>query len=328
MNPLVSVIIPLYNNEIYFPDCLKSILMQSYKNIEIIIIDDGSKDDSGKIADEFAKQDSRIKVIHKENEGVSKARNLGLQFSNGEYICFVDSDDILDQLFIEKLYNCITQYKCDIAICEMQFVTVSGDKRTITGGTNYRSQLIQIDSNYCFERGEQHLCACAALYNREVIGNIQFNEKIFIGEDALFHNQVMLNSKFVYFLSEKLYFYIMHDDSCFKRSYTSRRFTEINAWKEICSLFEKMPKAKLSASGEYCIRCISVYKEIIKLSDDIYKNDKQILINEMIKYRNYIKYCKLDLREAISLRFAAYMPRMYEHVYKLYFRKYKKKVEN
>ena len=115
--PLLSIIVPVYNVEKYIERCIKSILNQSFTNFELILVDDGSPDNCGKICDEYKKKDSRIKVIHKKNGGLSDARNAGLNIATGKYIGFVDSDDIIHPQMYEKLFNCINKYNSDIVQC-------------------------------------------------------------------------------------------------------------------------------------------------------------------------------------------------------------------
>ena len=116
MEPLISVIVPVYNVEKYLCECVDSIINQTYKNLEIILVDDGSPDNCGKICDDYAKKDNRIKVIHKENGGLSDARNAGMDASVGEYLVFVDSDDYMTNDGIEYMYNLISSVNADIAI--------------------------------------------------------------------------------------------------------------------------------------------------------------------------------------------------------------------
>lgn len=118
MQPLISIIAPVYNiPKEYLLKCFTSIINQTYKNWELIIVDDGSKDDSGKYCDEFVKKDNRIKVIHQENEGVSVARNKGLENSNGEYVAFIDSDDWIDENYLELFISRLNEIEFDICIC-------------------------------------------------------------------------------------------------------------------------------------------------------------------------------------------------------------------
>jgi len=116
LTELISVIVPVYNTEQYLVECIESILKQTYSNIEVILVDDGSTDSSGNICDEFAEKDSRVRVFHKKNEGVAVARNFGIQQSNGQYVVIVDSDDIAVDKMIEVLYTQIKENDADIAV--------------------------------------------------------------------------------------------------------------------------------------------------------------------------------------------------------------------
>ena len=128
-NPKISVIVPVYEVEEYLCECINSILAQTFVDFELILIDDGSLDSSGKICDEFAQKDNRIIVIHQENKGLSCARNTGIKTANGSFITFVDSDDLVANTYLEELYNNIVSYDCDIAICK----ETSGDKTGVFG---------------------------------------------------------------------------------------------------------------------------------------------------------------------------------------------------
>ena len=122
-NSLISVIVPVYNVEKYLPQCLNSIINQTYKNIEVVLVDDGSTDDSGNICEEYKKNDERIIVVHQKNSGLSAARNVGIEISTGEYITFIDSDDYISPDYIENLYSALEQYSADIAICDLKKVS-------------------------------------------------------------------------------------------------------------------------------------------------------------------------------------------------------------
>ena len=117
MKELVSIIVPVYNLEKYIEKCVRSLLQQTYTNVEIILVDDGSRDESGEICDRLASEDSRIKVIHKENGGLSSARNCGIENATGEYIMFVDGDDFISELMVEKLYVALKDNCADISVC-------------------------------------------------------------------------------------------------------------------------------------------------------------------------------------------------------------------
>lgn len=125
----ISVIAPIYKVEKYLPRCIESILNQTYKDIELILVDDGSPDNSGKICDEYASKDERVKVIHKKNEGVSKARNTGIECAQGEYFFFIDSDDYIDEVTLEHLYDVASKNDFDCVACGLRYV-YEKDNRT------------------------------------------------------------------------------------------------------------------------------------------------------------------------------------------------------
>lgn len=127
---LISIIVPVYMAEKYLNRCIESILCQTYKNFELILVDDGSPDTSGDLCDYWAGQDSRVKVIHKENGGASSARNCGLKIAKGKYIAFVDSDDWLEPNMYEQLYKLLEENKAQMAICGMR--VVDGKKKKCT----------------------------------------------------------------------------------------------------------------------------------------------------------------------------------------------------
>lgn len=134
--PLISVIVPVYNVEKYLDKCVDSIVNQTYKNLEIILVDDGSPDNCPKMCDDWARKDKRIRVIHKKNGGVSSARNLGINNANGECIGFVDSDDWIEKKYIQKLYETLIQEGADIALCGCNRVTGTNIEKINAKGTD------------------------------------------------------------------------------------------------------------------------------------------------------------------------------------------------
>ena len=128
MEELISVIVPIYKVEHYLPKCIDSIIHQTYQNLEIILVDDGSPDNCPEICDEYAKRDKRIKVVHQENGGLSAARNSGVEMANGEFLCFVDSDDYIHPKMYEILYKNLKKFKADISICDYNVVFENQNK--------------------------------------------------------------------------------------------------------------------------------------------------------------------------------------------------------
>ena len=212
---LVSVIIPVYNVSEYLSRCLDSIINQSYKNLEIIIVDDGSTDDSYKICKEYEEKDDRIQVIHKENGGAASARKLGLLHSCGEYIAMIDADDWIHPQYFSILVNIQKRSGSPIVICQYQTVEFCGCKY------NYCDNIQNIDYktlnslHKCMGDSYVRSFIWGRIYTREVIGNNFPQEGIVMGEDTLFNIQVMCSypNISVTVVDLKLYYYYMRDTS-------------------------------------------------------------------------------------------------------------------
>ena len=186
----VSVIVPVYNCEQYLLECINSILNQSYKNIELILIDDGSTDRSGAVCDAVAKDDERVKVVHKKNEGVSIARNVGIEKCVGEYLYFCDADDIVFSYTIESMKKMLDENQADICMCSFTRKKryFSEDKFRIT---NYRIRSEAMDLIYSDPLYGGYVWN--KMFRNVKIGNIRFRQDIAFGEDELFCMQYMEN---------------------------------------------------------------------------------------------------------------------------------------
>ena len=170
---LISLIIPVYKVEKYLEKCIQSVINQTYENLQIILVDDGSPDNCGKICDEYAKKDHRIEVIHKSNGGLSDARNKGLEIAKGEYIGFVDSDDYIEADMYEVLYNLLKQYNADVSICN--FYTVSQGKIAIKNAENGIKEYnrIEILKEVLLDNNIQSY-AWNKLYKKELFDEIKY----------------------------------------------------------------------------------------------------------------------------------------------------------
>jgi glycosyltransferase involved in cell wall biosynthesis len=206
---LVSIIIPIYNVADYLQECLDSLLTQTYENLEILLVDDGSIDKSSYICDENAKMDSRIRVIHKQNGGAASARNKGLEAATGEYICFVDSDDLVKKNYVERLLYMLDRTKTDIAVCsyEYYYQNVIEPEEIAPIGVFSEKEFIQrflIDWK------------CGLLWNKifktSVVKGICFEEGHKI-DDEFFTYKVVMNARKVVVFEENLYQYRMRASS-------------------------------------------------------------------------------------------------------------------
>ncbi len=214
-NPLISVIVPIYKVEEFLPTCLDSILAQTYKNLEIILVDDGSPDNCGMICDEYAKKDSRIIVIHKENGGLSDARNAGLDICTGDYISFVDSDDYVDKSFIESLYCNLSESKADLAVCFFRYVRPGEVLRRKTthrhGVTNFTGNDL-LNKLYDPSWIPANVVSWNKLYKRFIWDNLRFPVGK-LNEDEYVIVDIYNRAKVVAVSNAKLYFYRLRDNS-------------------------------------------------------------------------------------------------------------------
>jgi glycosyltransferase involved in cell wall biosynthesis len=204
--PLVSIIVPVYNTEKFLTRAIDSILVQTYENIELILVNDGSVDRSGEICDQYARKNSRIKVIHQPNGGVSTARNAALDVCSGEYIQFVDSDDEIESTMTEKLVNEMRLQDCDIVICGLSIMGQSAKK------VSYQSRLYPLDEflmHAYLESVTSFLLwgSCFMLIKNSIIRSyqIRFDSTYNIGEDGLFTLEYLHHSKSIYVLDQALY---------------------------------------------------------------------------------------------------------------------------
>lgn len=219
MVPKFSVIIPVYNAEKYLDRCISSVTRQTYKDIEIILIDDGSKDRSGTICDEYAKKDDRIKVVHQENLGVSTSRNVGIKKSKAPYIVFVDSDDWIEIYMLDKLNNIIESSEVDCIIYNLNNIIKS----------NFILENELINSMIRLIKTETINPPWNKVYKRDIIEkyNIQFDKEIQIGEDLLFNIKYISKIKKLYLLNERLYNYVMENNHSLTRKYKKNKYEQL-----------------------------------------------------------------------------------------------------
>ncbi|MCI8663850.1 MAG: glycosyltransferase [Hungatella sp.] len=245
--PLISVIVPVYNLEKYLVRCIESIIGQTYKNLEIILIDDGSTDTSGQIIDEFKKKDNRIKVIHKENGGESSARNTGLRMATGEYIAFCDCDDWMDLDMYEALAWELNQENIDM-VASGWYKETDSSSQEIRNALPVNSQVFGRDEllKYLYMRDSYRGFAYMwdKLYKREILkdkdGNwILFREDLRLGGDVLYLAEVALNVKRAKYVDRAFYHYYQRDKSgCHTKDVTKLR-EWLKAYELILQRFEE-----------------------------------------------------------------------------------------
>lgn len=247
----ISVIVPVYNTEKYLEQCIDSIINQSYKNLEIILVDDGATDNSPQICDSYATRDERIKVIHKKNEGVSVARNTGIKMATGDYLAFVDSDDMLNSVTYEKLMNNALQNNADISICDFSdYVTdVDNAKCVVDEVYSFDSHLalkhLYIDKDFCF------VSFCGKLFPKSYFDGIII-PSVTCGEDNYILYKLLYKAKNVVFDKSRLYIRRIREDSA-TQTFDESSSEDFRAFSEQMYFWEKEDKNDLV---KYCfVRC-------------------------------------------------------------------------
>lgn len=241
MNELISIIVPIYKVEKYVRRCIDSIINQSYSNIEIILVDDGSPDESGLICDKYKKRDSRIKVIHKENEGLGFARNAGLDCATGKYVTFIDGDDYIGYKHIENMYRFIEETGADT--CMAGHTKVYADKQVehfnVCAGSVYKKNIKEhILPRMCGvdSQGNDYIemSVCMVLFSNKIIQNNQLrfvSEREFVSEDLVFGFEYYPLSKGVCISDITDYYYCDNEDSLTTKYRGDRFESEVKLYK-------------------------------------------------------------------------------------------------
>lgn len=313
-NDLISVIVPIYNVEKYLPECIDSIIKQTYKNIEIVLIEDGCTDNSGRICDEYTKKDERIKVIHKNYSGVSGARNAGLDEAKGKYISFVDSDDYINEQFLEKLYNAIIENNTQIAQCN--FIRVDDNKNEIhrrgyTENLKTKSGYEMIKEIYtkkCWE----NIIIWNKLYQRELFEGIRYPVGK-IHEDEFVTPKILYNVNSIAIVEEYLYNYRKNQNSIMGKIFKVERLDEIEAYEERLKFFEQKGEKELyeltmkTYLGE--IReCYMKTRTYIENSENV---QKELVIKYRENYKRVLKCKYIDIISKLKMSIFYISPKLH-----------------
>jgi len=281
MQPLISVIVPVYKVEAYLDRCVESIVSQTYQNLEIILVDDGSPDNCGRMCDEWAKKDSRIQVIHKENGGLSDARNAGMAVASGEYIGFVDSDDWIDRLFLETLHDCIQTTGSDIAAC--------GIHTFYEGDADLPAASDAPDAIYCTEEAMRLLIANQLrqvvwnkLYKRQMMADIPFAVGK-LHEDEFWSYQVIARAQHIAVSAYSGYHYFQRGESIMGVCYAPRRLDAVEA-KVLRQAYleEHFPQISSYSRVDLVFTCIYHGQKVLTFLKGAEKNNALRLLRKTI----------------------------------------------
>lgn len=226
--PVITVVVPIYNVEKYLERCVDSILAQTFQDIEVILVDDGSPDNCAALCDEYARKDTRVRVIHKENGGLSDARNAGMDTAKGEYLCFIDSDDFIDPEMLQILYQLLTDNQADISICGVRNCFESGayeqcpdERQFVLSGEEALKQTLmgrELAGTICNKLIRRGLCR----EHRFIKGRTY--------EDAFFMPELLLQAKTVAVTTKSFYNYWHRSGSITTKPFTERNMDVVDAY--------------------------------------------------------------------------------------------------
>lgn len=323
---IVSIIVPVYNAESYIEHCMKCILNQTYREIEVILVNDGSTDNSADLCDAYAKYDKRIQVIHQANQGVSFAREKGIQMSTGKFITFVDIDDLIDRHFIETLYNDIIAQNADIVCCNSYEIEkdYNGKKintlQTVTKGKRRITDMKICYEDYYLEDEMYMSVVWGKLFKKSFLVQKHF-QRLRFGEDLLMMLELCTLDPVIYLDDYVGYFYIRWDMSTTKGTdpnNISRIMDSLVINSFLIDVWEKLrdDEKKLNYEQKMVSLIYSVLSLLIKEGDYTnYKKQRDVLLKYI---KNAFEYKEIRLKYRISLKVYAFSEKLYWYGLKKY----------
>lgn len=316
MDIKVSIIIPMYNSENYIDKCIQSVINQTLNNIEILLVDDGSKDKTLEICNKYSSVDRRIKIIKQENNGVSYARNIGLDFAIGEYITFVDSDDFIENDMLEILYYEAVKNNCDIIMSGFNIINGSGINYTMECDSKIYNKQEVFKLFYFDKKPFSPNYAWGKLIKRSIFNNIRFREDIFLMEDTLFSIQLFMKcSNNIMYINKYLYNYVQREGSESKR-FSKKRITSFYALEELINIAkcinEEYERAFLKV---YSVLILSILQDIIRYNyEEIKKEYFKISKSLNKRYLNNLINKEITNKNKIHLSIIKISPKLYRKV--------------
>ena len=292
MDELISVIIPIYKVEKYLKQCIESVINQTYTNLDIILVDDGSPDNCGLLCDEYEKKDSRIRVIHKQNGGLSDARNAGITIAQGEYIGFVDSDDYISQDMYEKLHSAIKKNNAQLAVCNFQYVNEDGTEINKQSPVK-NEKLSRIEALHKLNESMwwYYVTAWNKLYRKELFSNIRFPfARLY--EDAYLVHEIMGECDNIATISEKLYYYRQRDNSIITSGKSVRNYDAVEALCNRCDYYYRLGYNELIRGTVFVLKeeFDSLYSIVIPRNKSEYKRIDMLrkrFVKLLFLYKDY-----------------------------------------
>lgn len=327
----ISIIVPIYNAENFLKDCLNSILDQTYKNFELILVDDGSTDSSKIIIDDYANRDNKIRAIHKKNNGISEARYTGLKESIGEFICFVDSDDLLHKQSLELMIEAIYKEKADLVFCDyLEFVAYENLKKIFEKRNEYKSHVYQ---NYRQVIKSMPIMPWGKLYRKELFEKLDFFQyrkelpSLFL-EDIFFVPQIANESNKIVGINKQLYYYRINPNSITRSDELKPYHLELYKVKKIMlnfwqkNYYEEEYRLALREYGNILIKTYMA----LEYKNSVGKYKKELLQKEIEKqfkeiYSTIYKNAIVNTNMRISFKVFHLSPNLWRIILGWYYKK-------
>lgn len=312
----ISIIIPVYNSVKFLNACLDSIIRQTYQNMEIILVDDGSTDGSSTLCDEWGKKDSRIRTLHQKNQGVSAARNYGLKFATGNLISFVDSDDTLENDMYEKLIDTMLKYKADIAHCGYKRMNENGEIIKEVSGSHI---ILEQDSEEAIQYMLEGKYFVGGLWNKlytyDSIKNLQFCIDLKNNEDVLFNVLAFQNANRIVFVDETKYCYYEHSSSACNQMQEERQIRDSAYAAQLMNkCCKKMELQNVIKKWSFDTRC-NLYRFLILHKKD--KTNEQKELRNWLR-KNYYTIKNMGVKSKINYYLLVYGTVVYRILYSVY----------
>ena len=292
MKPLISIIVPVYNVETYLAKCVDSILAQTYTNLEIFLVNDGSSDCCGKLCDEYAKEDKRIKVIHKKNGGLSDARNVAIDVTTGEFITFIDSDDYVTDDYIMTLYSLIEKYECKVSIA-LYNTFVEGSKPKVVDRVYREDCQTNIKAiEEMFYQEKYDTASWAKLYHSSLFATGIRYPKGIVYEDLATTYLLIFQSDKVAFCNRRIYNYLLRRDSIEGSSFSSKK---MDSALKVCELMESHLDILGKVMQAYQCRMMSFFFHLLLKMPDGY--EQRNMLYKRIKAIRWSVLCNSRARK-------------------------------
>lgn len=320
--PMLSIVVPIYKVEKYLNKCVDSILGQTFTDFELILVDDGSPDRCGEICDYYEKKDKRVKVIHKENGGLSSARNAGINVAIGEYIGFVDSDDYIEPFMYECLIESLQKNNCLLAVCAINYVfedgknicRVEGEKDRVF---NFSEAILEMNTYHLFDMG-----AWSKVYHKSLFHNLRFPVGK-LSEDFYIMYKIFDRAQKISYVATPCYNYLQRQNSISRNTKINHDF-EYAAKEQMEYLEMKYPELTVLGHTSYASAALTVYDFYIK--NHVKCSKEQLKHFEKIVKENYVYISKADyLSKTKKIQFALFKinPILYKGIFLIY-RKYRR----